>query len=162
MAPSVRNLIRSRTKSLFDKDVKSTGMLLSICEALNNYDLFNYFEIWFNSSTTATGNQLSKIKFVALKAVVVGTLFWSSEHACRTSLLRKRLSRPLADLYPDLVSRLHIQVRIMGNVLTFAFHGSLILRAFFVLYAKKTQKRYVTTLLSVTLLGIIVVLCGVT
>ena len=34
-------------------------------------------------------------------------------------------------------------------VLTVAFHGSLILRALFVLYAKKTQKRYITTLLSV-------------
>ena len=36
-----------------------------------------------------------------------------------------------------------------------AFHRSLKLRAVFVLYAKKTQKRYVTTLLSV-LLGITV------
>ena len=47
MAPSVRNLLRSRTESLFDKDVKSIGILPSICEALNKYDLFNYFEIWF-------------------------------------------------------------------------------------------------------------------
>ena len=30
-----------------------------------------------------------------------------------------------------------------------AFHGSLILRALFVLYTKKTQKRYITTLWSV-------------
>ena len=34
-----------------------------------------------------------------------------------------------------------------------AFHGSLKLRALFVLYAKKTQKRYITTLLSVLLFG---------
>ena len=54
MAPSVRNLLRSRTESLFDKDVKSIGILLSICEALNKYDLFNYFEIWFNGSTFPT------------------------------------------------------------------------------------------------------------
>ena len=33
MAPSVRNLLRSQTESLFDKDVKSIGILLSICEA---------------------------------------------------------------------------------------------------------------------------------
>ena len=54
MAPSVRSLLRSRTESLFDKDVKSIGILPSICEALNKYDLFNYFEIWFNSSTFPT------------------------------------------------------------------------------------------------------------
>ena len=51
MAPSLRNLLRSRPESLFDKDVKSIGILRSICKALNKYDLFNYFEIWFNSST---------------------------------------------------------------------------------------------------------------
>ena len=45
MAPSLRNLLRSRIESLFDKDVKSIGILPSICEALNKYDLFNYFEI---------------------------------------------------------------------------------------------------------------------
>ena len=54
MAPSLRNLLRSRTESLFDKDVKSIGILPNICEALNQYDLFNYFEIWFNSSTFPT------------------------------------------------------------------------------------------------------------
>ena len=43
MAPSLRNLIRSRTESLFDIDVKSIGILPSICKALNKYDLFNYF-----------------------------------------------------------------------------------------------------------------------
>ena len=45
MAPSVRNLLRSRTESLYDKDVKSIGIQPSICEALNKCDLFNYFEI---------------------------------------------------------------------------------------------------------------------
>ena len=52
MAPSLRNLLRSGTESLFDKDVKSVGILRSVCKALNKYDLFNYFEIWFNSLTT--------------------------------------------------------------------------------------------------------------
>ena len=43
-----------------------------------------------------------------------------------------------------------------------AFHGSLKLRALFVLYVKKIQKRYITTLLSVPFLGIIIILCGLT
>ena len=59
MAPSVRNLLRSRTESLFDKDVKSIGILPSICEALNKHD----FEIWFKSSTFPTyGNWKSIVK----------------------------------------------------------------------------------------------------
>ena len=63
MKPSVRYLLRSRTESLFDTDVKSTGILLNICEALNKYDLFNHFEIWFNSSTFPTyGNWKSIVK----------------------------------------------------------------------------------------------------
>ena len=61
MAPSLRNFLRSRTESL--RDVKSIGILPSNCEALNKYDLFNYFEIWFNSSTSPTyGNWKSVAK----------------------------------------------------------------------------------------------------
>ena len=64
MAPSLRNLLRRLTESLFDKDVKSIGILPSIYKALNiKYDLFNYFEIWFNSSTFPTnGNWKSIVK----------------------------------------------------------------------------------------------------
>ena len=63
IAPSVKNLLRSRTESLFDKDVKSIGILRNIYEALNKYNLFNYFEIWFNSSTFPTyGNWKSIVK----------------------------------------------------------------------------------------------------
>ena len=54
MAPLVRNLLRSQTESLFDKDIKSIGTLPSICKALHKHDLFNYFEIWFSSSTFPT------------------------------------------------------------------------------------------------------------
>ena len=39
------------------------GILPSICGALNKYDLFNYFEIWFTSSTFSTyGNWKSIVK----------------------------------------------------------------------------------------------------
>ena len=65
----------------------------------------------------------------------------------------------LADLYPDLVNRLHTQVRLMGNLCNcgipwlFKTEGSLCF-----ICKKKTQKRYITTLLSVPLLGIIIAL----
>ena len=95
---------------------------------------------------------------------MVGILFWSSEHACGTSLIRECLSIQILVLgrslpgfgqsssYPG---QTHLCLN--GDI-----HGSLKLRALFVLYAKKTQKRYITTSLSVSLLGIIIILCGLT
>ena len=71
----MRNLLRSRTESLFDKDIKSIGILPSICEALNNYnDLFNYFEIWFNCSTFPTYSNWKSI--VKTKVRDLESRFW--------------------------------------------------------------------------------------
>ena len=150
MAPSVRNLLRSRTESLFDKDFKSIGILPSICEALNKYGLFNYFEIWFNSSTFPTYRNWKSI--VKNKVDVMKSRLWLefcsghlNMHVPIAQVCSENVSLskfwPLADLYPDLVSRLHIKIRF---ILTVAFHGSLMLRALFVIYAKKTQKQYIT------------------
>ena len=123
MAPSLRNLLRSRTESLFDKDLKSIGILLSICEALNKYDLFNYFEIWFNSSTFLTyGNWKSIVKN---KVRNLESRLWlefcsghPNMHVAQACLENVSLSKfwSLADLYPDLVSCYHTQVRLMGNL----------------------------------------------
>ena len=123
MAPSVRNLLRSRTESLFDKDVKSIGFLLSICEALNKYDLFNYFEIWFSSSTFPTyGNWKSIVKNEVRDLETRLWLEFCSGHpnthvaqACLENVSPSKFWS-LADLYLDLVSRLHIQIRLMGNL----------------------------------------------
>ena len=123
MAPSVRNLLRSRTESLVDKDVKSIGILPSICEALNKYYLFKYFEMWFNSSVFPT--------YCNWKSIVknkVGDLesrlwleFYSGHpnmHVAQACLENVSPSKfwSLADLYPDLVSHLHTQARFMGNL----------------------------------------------
>ena len=123
MAPSLRNLRRSRTESLFDKDVKSIGILLSICETLNKYDLFNYFEIWFNSSTFPTyGNLKSIVKYKVRDLESRLWLEFCSGHpnmhvalACLENVSPSKFWS-LADLYPNLVSRLHTQVRLMGNL----------------------------------------------
>ena len=122
MAPSLRNLLRSRTESLFDKDVKSIGILPSICEALNKYDLFNYFEIWFNSSTFPTYSNWKSI--VKNKVRDLESNLWLefcsghlNMHVAQACLENVSPSKfwSLADLYPDLVSRLHTQVRLVGN-----------------------------------------------
>ena len=129
MAPSLRNLLRSRTESLFDKDVKSIGILPSICEALNKYDLLNYFEIWFNSSTFPTyGNWKSIVKNNVRDLESRLWLEFCSGHpnmhvaqACLENVSPSKFWS-LADLYPDLVSRLHTQVRFMGNL---CFNGGI-------------------------------------
>ena len=155
MAPSLRNLLRSWTESLFDKDVKSFGILPSICEALNKYDLFKYFEIWFNSS---------KITFVTWRVGCGWNFGIFFMHVAQASLENVSPSKfwSLAGLYRDLVSFIPKSDSWVIYVLMVAFHGSLKLRALFVLYVKKIQKRYITTLLSVPLLGIIIILCGLT
>ena len=130
------------------------------------YDLFNYFEIWFNSSTfPMNGNWKSIVKNKVRDLERLWLEFYSGHpnmHACLENVSPSKFWS-IADLYPDLVSRLHTQVRLMGNL---CLNGGILwlfkTGALFVLYAKKTQKRYITTLLSVPLLGIIIVLCGLT
>ena len=54
MAQSVRSLFMSRAESYFDASVASVGVLPSIIEALNKYDLYNFFVSWFHASTFPT------------------------------------------------------------------------------------------------------------
>ena len=54
MASTVRNLFESRAKSYFDTNITYIGIMLSISEMLVKYDLFQYFESWFNNSTFPT------------------------------------------------------------------------------------------------------------
>ena len=176
MAPSLRTLLRSRTESLFDKDVKSISILPSICEALNKCDLFNYFEIWFNSTTFPTyGNWKSIVKN---KVRDLESRLWlefcsghPNMHVAQACLENVSPSKfwSLADLYPNLVSRLHTQVRLMGNLCLnggipwlFKTEGSLCF-----ICEENTETVYhhfieCPTLLSVPLLGIYIILCGLT
>ena len=69
----------------------------------------------------ATGNQLSKIKFVTWR-VDCGCNFVLAIRTCMLHKLAYLVNVSpskfwsLADLYPDLVSHLYIQVRLMGNL----------------------------------------------
>ena len=167
MAPSLRNLLRNWTESFFDKDVKSIGILPSICEALNKYDLFNYFEIWFNSSTfPAYGNWKSILKN---KVRGLESRLWLefcsghlNMHVAQACLENVSPSKFLSFTQIWSVVFIPKSDYMVIYVLMVACHGSLELRAPFVSYAKKTQKRYITTLLSVPLLGIIIILHGLT
>ena len=56
MTPLNKNLFDSRTKSFFDidSDISSLGVLPSIAESLKRFDLFYYFETWYNNSIFPT------------------------------------------------------------------------------------------------------------
>ena len=47
----VKGLFCSRAASFFEADFTPIGVLPSICEALNKYDLFHYFQSWFLNSS---------------------------------------------------------------------------------------------------------------
>ena len=45
----VNSLFQSRAASYFDPNIKSIGVLPSICDTLCKYKLFIYFETWFHN-----------------------------------------------------------------------------------------------------------------
>ena len=47
----VKSIFQSRATSYFDPNIKSVGVLPSICDTLCKYNLFTYFETWFHNSS---------------------------------------------------------------------------------------------------------------
>ena len=54
MTPINKNLFDCRTKSFFDSDISSLGMLPSTAELVKKFDIFYYFETWCNNSIFPT------------------------------------------------------------------------------------------------------------
>ena len=46
----VKSLFQSRATNYFDPNIKSIGVLRSICDTLCKYNSFTYFETWFHNS----------------------------------------------------------------------------------------------------------------
>ena len=119
---SVRNLFMSGAESYFDASVTSMGALPSITEALNKYDLFHFFVSWFHDSTFPTYSNWKWI--VKTKVRNFEDSAWADycvnhpnmhiAHACLKNVTAYQFWC-LAYIYADLVSRMHIQIRIMGN-----------------------------------------------
>ena len=122
MAQSVRSLFMSRAASYFEVSVTSMGVLPSIIEALNKYDLFHFFVSWFHDSTFPTYSNWKWIVKTKVRNSEDHT--WAgycvdhpSMHIAQGYLdnVTPYQFWCLADDYPDLVSRMHIQIRLMGN-----------------------------------------------
>ena len=125
MAPVVKSLFLTRVESYFSSNYPSTGVLSSICDALRKYNLLQFLERWhslsifpsfpfqfsLHSSKSRIWMHESDIwdefcikhpRFLVAQAFfknVTSDQFWS-----------------IADLFPDLVSRLHVQLRLLSNL----------------------------------------------
>ena len=154
MAPvvHVRNLLQIRPQSYFDANIVSLGVLQSIYEALHKYGLFSYFDSWFSDSVFPTYSQWKSIiktktqefEENTWKNFVIAHPSYKLAETC-LDLLSPQLFWFIYNQYSDLVTRLHIQIRLMGN---FGFSARIpwTIRAdenLFVLFLKKLKTIYI-------------------
>ena len=122
VAPAVRSLFSSRLGSFSDANITSRGVLATICDSLHKYNLFHYLELWFRESTFPTySNWKTIVKTKILEKEADDWFRFCSDHpsmqvaqTCLENISPYQLWS-IADRYPDLVSRLHVQIRLMGN-----------------------------------------------
>ena len=122
LAPAVRSLFSSRLDSFFDANITSLGVLTTICDSLHKYNLFHCLELWFRESTFPTySNWKTIVKTKVLeKEADVWFRFFSDHPSMRVAQTCLENISPyqfwsIADYCPDFVSRLHVQIRLMGN-----------------------------------------------
>ena len=115
MAQSVRSLFMSKAESYFDVSVTWMGVLASITDALNKYDLFHFFVSWFHDSTFPTYSNWTWIVKTKVKNFEENA--WAdycvNHPSMHIALACLKNATPyqfwcLADNCPDLVSRMHI------------------------------------------------------
>ena len=128
MARTVRNLFPCRVESYFDTNVTSATVLLSISEALVKYDLFHHFESWYNSSTFPSYENWKRIVRDRIRVFENDSWLQFCDNHPDIHIIQtcfENICPPdfwsLADEYPDLITRLHTQARLMGS---FGLNGS--------------------------------------
>ena len=122
MAPVARFLFPSKVDSFFDASNTFRGVLPSICDSLYKYNLFHYLEVWFSESIFSTyTNWKTIVKTKSLEKEVDNWYLFCIHHpsmrgaqACLKNISPDQFWS-IADLYPDLVRDLHMQIRLMGN-----------------------------------------------
>ena len=123
MALAVRSLFSSRLESFFDANKTSRGVLATICDSLHKYNLFHYLEFWFRESTFPTYSNWKTIVRTKIfeKEADDWFRFCSDHPSTRVAHTCPENISPyqfwsIADRYPDLVSCLHVQIRLMANL----------------------------------------------
>ena len=129
MTPAVRELFEIRANSYFDTNIVSLGVLSSICEALDKYDLFNDFDSWYHDSSlgtyaswkTTVKRKIWEFEGNSWNSFVLDHPNLSLAQACLATM-SPHMFWSISDQYPGLVYRLHVQIRLMGN---FALNGGI-------------------------------------
>ena len=123
MAPVVHNLFQIRSQSYFGANIVSLGVLPSIYEALHKYGLFSYFGSWFSDYVFPTYSQWKSIVKTKIRESEVNT--WKDFVIAHPSyklaetcldLVSPQMFWSISNQYHDLVTRLHVQIRLMGNI----------------------------------------------
>ena len=121
MAPTVRKLFESRIESYFDTTIRYVGVMLSINEVLVRYDLFQYFESWFNYPTFPSYTDWKRILRDKIQVFEDAWSQFCNSHpdmhvaqSCFENISIQQFWS-IAGEYPDLVTRLHTQARLMNN-----------------------------------------------
>ena len=119
MAPVFRNLFQIRSQSYFDANIVSLGVLPSISEALYK---FSYFDSWFSDSVFPTYSQWKSIVKTKIRQFEVNT--WKNFVIAHPSyklsetcldLVSPQMFWSISNQYPDLVTRLHVQIKPRSN-----------------------------------------------
>ena len=111
-----------RSQSYFNPNIVSLGVLPSICEALHKYRLFSYFDSWFSDSVFLTYSQWKSVVKTKIreseentwKNFVIAHPSYKLAETC-LDLVSPQMFWSISNQYPDLVTRLHVQIRLMGN-----------------------------------------------
>ena len=147
MTPLIKNLSDSRTKRFFDSDISSLGVLPSIAESLEKFDLFYYFETWYNNSIFRTYPNWKNI--VRDSIIHFEKSAWHSY--CDTHPEMHTASSCLANVtpfhfwslaghFPDLVDCMFKLDLWANSALVATYHGSVIRMEHFALSVNKTLK----------------------
>ena len=112
----------SRAEIYLDASATSVGVLPSITEALNKYDLYHFFVSWLHDSTFSTySNRKCIVKTKVRNFEDNAWADYCANHpgmniaqACLKNVTPYQFWC-LADNYSDLASRTHVQIRLMGN-----------------------------------------------
>ena len=122
MAETVKSLFLVRVEIYFDSRFSALGAISSICETLRKYDLFQHFENWLTNSIFPTYSSWKKL--VKAKVRENEERIWARYCLDHPSFQLPKICLDnvnphrfwsLAKNYPDLVSRLHTQTRLMCN-----------------------------------------------
>ena len=115
--------LKVELKSYFDTNIASKDVLPSICEILHKYDLSGYFDSWCSDSTFPTYyltwkaivmRKIHEFEEKAWNDFVCGHSNMQIAQACLENMSSHKFLS-VSEQHPDLVSRLHIQTRLLVN-----------------------------------------------